>query len=105
MSKCITRPRYKFIKLTFCVINGLDASPFQYNEHIQDLLKYSDSFTGYISLNRQTTVAVFSVKLSHTSGKTGKVCEKSDPLLETMCLVSMGCYGSFLKTLSLIMGG
>lgn len=28
-----------------------------------------------------------------------------DPLQETIRLVSMGCYGSFLKTLSLIMGG
>lgn len=90
------------------VINGLDASLLlllQALQQIQDWIKSSDSFTGYISPSGQTLVAAFSVKLSHTSEQCGKVCEKSDPLLETICLVSMGCYGSFLKTLSLIMGG
>ena len=73
---------------------------------IQDKLMPCDSFTRCIILWSHETKAdvFFHTLLNNVAEFVKSYLIQSDPLLETMCLVSMGCNGSFLKTLSLIMG-
>ena len=113
----IVNPRARAIRIhTFCQSLSLGWGGFiklNYETSLLSLLRsfrtswchvtVSQDVLSYEAMKQKQTF-FFHTLLNNVAEFVKSYLIQSDPLLETMCLVSMGCNGSFLKTLSLIMG-